>query len=630
VGTWPEWQQSGFGSGAPEEAQMSKRKRYAPGERMREIGDALLEATRRHGRAVRVPEVREVYYELGGTLDPSTIPTVLCTLERSGIAVRVGGRHRGTQWRHSCLEVPADREDIALAIVDAVQALSDMHMRPVTSGEVQAALAAIGIQLTVDQTRTKLESLAHTSERKQRRSAAEWSAAKVARISETTSAGKPRVLWAPLGSRREAAPFANSRDALRYAISAAEHAAGRPLSKRELTLWLEYALKAGAGANAQQAAEILLRPTRVRRGIQNTLVIDARLAKAQVKVHAIRTPLTCRGTYPQRYAAGAPDDVAALTCLVEDVAMLLRPADEIASIERLRQTAEEDGSDLLLHVADFRSRCLAESAAGLLEPHPDVLVAQAVELSITSHRVISHWDRFAHGRLARYHRESDVVTAQAAAFMDLLPLHATRESGSVLTIDRTSGVPVATFTDLVNEALALNNRTLMNPAVILKRARRVRGPTAGGLSARVDTQTRSFLDRPDAIMTLVQACYLPRMAALVDSAITVLGGVVRDASVLKTWSNHAEIGDNFTRSAIAIAAALMGECPECDAVWPDKHDAEQASAYFAAIAIAVDDLEDRIALAADADALACASACMVSDRALARIEAGARLSVVEQ
>lgn len=73
------------------------------------------------------------------------------------------------------------------------------------------------------------------------------------------------------------------------------------------------------------------------------------------------------------------------------------------------------------------------------------------------------------------------------------------------------------------EVLDMNGRFVRDRHILLRPARRVRGPTAGGISCVDVSETNALLDRVDAITVLSRASYIPRMGLLIESANLVLG-----------------------------------------------------------------------------------------------------------
>ena len=74
---------------------------------------------------------------------------------------------------------------------------------------------------------------------------------------------------------------------------------------------------------------------------------------------------------------------------------------------------------------------------------------------------------------------------------------------------------------------------------------------------------------------------------------------------------------------------LLGEIPDVDVAWPDVRSPVQAGTYMAAASLAIDDHEELLRLASSADLRARGAACTVTDSALAQMESGGRLCVVE-
>lgn len=597
--------------------------RAMPGARLEEVAGVLIDLTRRHARGVTVREVADAHTEQFGGLERKAVPTILARLATRGIARKIGGRYGRTQWCHVNYPVPfVDPDDWAPAVLEVVEILAEQFGRAVEVHEVASALRGRGLSgVTSDRVRTRLESLAHASERKSSRTCEEWSAPKLKRISITSRGGRRRVFWAPAG-REVAVPFfADNRDAVRYAVGEATRDAGRAVSRREVSLWARQVLRLeSADKKRLQAAHIVCK-SRFRNLLAGIAVQDADSAGEPGRVRVLRTPFAGRGVYPARFFVEEPDPLHATTCLLADLAVVLKPASELAGIERLHEQAIDFGSSVLHTLVEKRRSALRHAVLRYIDRTSLEGLSAAAERAVRSEEIVAGW---AEASDAKY----SPCFAELHGLLDVLSdeVHAAENR---ITIDQTGGAPLGSVAALAREAILVNDREAEHWTPIVAGARRVRGAIAGGTSATDETDTQSFLDRPDAVLEIVRACHRPRLWAFVDAGTTALGYVLRDAQLLGDLLRRAPQADTFARHALGIALAMLGETPELEALWPDPADAEDARAYCAAVALAVDDDDDRIQLMDRADRRARGSAREVTEAALMRTEAGDRLVVVE-
>lgn len=108
-----------------------------------------------------------------------------------------------------------------------------------------------------------------------------------------------------------------------------------------------------------------------------------------------------------------------------------------------------------------------------------------------------------------------------------------------------------------------------------------------------------------------------------------MGHVVRDVVLLDRLLRDAGSKDAVAHGAFAVFLAMLSHLAPLEVLWPDASDDRQAELYFACLALAVDADEERVALATYADQRARGNAIFTAERALARIEKGLRLSVID-
>lgn len=338
------------------------RKRVSPGTRVLEVATALIDATSSLNRGATVAEIRAAHEKRFAAMDSRAFPRALASLEARGEAEKIGGWHRRTQWRHASHPVSyVDPEDTAPTIIEAVEALYRKHGRALTVDEVAAEVWRRGhSSLTAEQVRHRLETLAHASERKAERTLPGWGEPRVQRLEDTTSGGRRRVYWAPIGESVRLPDLADGRDAIRYAVGRAAEAVGRPVTKREVRLWAEIQLADLEARIVDRMAAQIVASSRFRSGLAGAVGSDEGEEAEEGRLRSVRTPLSSRGAYAPRFSARTITPLQAAACLVEDLAVLLRPQTEAQSIEDLRDEAREIGSRVLVEIADAREHALIE------------------------------------------------------------------------------------------------------------------------------------------------------------------------------------------------------------------------------------------------------------------------------
>jgi hypothetical protein len=604
-------------------------RRVAPGTRTAEVAAAVLAATMEHGRAVTVVEIRAAHARANPPLAPSALDKALYRLEADGTVERAGGRHRRTQWRAAAHPVEfCDPADPAPRIVAAVEALCLEVGRAVETHEVHAELSkGDASALTVDQVRTRLTSLAHESDRKRARTAGEWAKARLRRIAGTSAGGRSCVYWAPLDGDYQPPAVSDASDAVRHAVRQAHRAAGRPVTKREVVLWAKGCLADPAADPRDREAAETVRSTRFRQRLAGAASQDSMRALGAGRIRVVETPLSSRGQYPVRFACGENIEAGEAACLLEDMAVLLRPASELDSIRRLEERALDVGSTLIREIAAARRSALCAAVrTHLVEAgvSPDGLRA-AYGVAANARRVVGGWA--VHGGVFR---PVETLEREMAGFLDGEISTALRcVAGAPATISAATGVPLDTLEALAQEALQIAERDVAHWTPVLSDARRTRGPVAGGISSDDEADMRSFVDRPDAARAATEACYLPRLGAAVAEAHAVLGFVLRDGALLLDWIRGAWRSDAPVRQALVVALGLLGSPAPLELAWPDPADPDDAIAYGAAVALGVDGEGERVRLLSLASRRAKGSACDVAENAFFRAESGLRLATVE-
>jgi len=612
----------------------------------------LLAETRRLGRGITMVELWTAYVACHGDIKRSDLATALGALRERELAYKVGGRIKRTRYAHADYRVPfGEDDDVAPHIVAVVGDGTRQLDHALSTAEVHARLTARGVTVaSVDQLLCRLNSLAHTSAQKTKRAHGSWGGAQLRRIEVETHGGRRSLYWALDGSTVEAPghPTATT-DLLREAVPLAVTALGRPVSRREF-LWWTHAMRTSDGVaalaglpagdlmagrrSAAALAGVPLRPL-----FNNVSGQDRARTWADACLQAVTTPFTSRGVCRTRYVVGAPTALDTAVCLAEDLAVVLRPADELASLERLLELAADAHSSALHSLAEGR-RHLLDAVLRRYVPAgeaPDAWYAAAVERAREARTVVDAWMRAAAGAQPlqaseaerRFDSVEQVDGLRRAAERLTAAAGGDRAGADWLALPDTAGERLSDFEQLVAEANALERRTVRHWASLLAPARRVRAPISTVLRSANPDDAHAFVDRVDALVALVTSCRVPTMRAVLRDAELVLGTVLRDPDVLTAALRALTPYDHTARPALVAALGLLGRVPALDVACPEPTNVDDTRAYLAAVGLAVSDAPERERLVDAADRRARGAARTVTDTALMRAEDGARLALVD-
>lgn len=600
------------------------------GSRISQVLEVLLEASTELERGLLLHELVEAYRDRRGPVESNQVSSDLNKLRKRGLVLKGGGRLMHTLWVHA--DAPFETEiedDPARILVDVVNDLARATGQAQETSAVHEELRTRGVtDLSTDQVRTKLKTLAHTSAMKKERSHEDWEEPRVQMIVRTSGSGRRHLFWAPAHDEYATPEFLDRSDAIRYVITTAEEQLGRPPSKDELRAWA-YAARTGMfGTLEKEAAEAVLHPS----FLSTVDNVSVRGRSGPRVIRAIRTPWTSRGEYRCRYSAREPAPLYDLSCFAEDWAILLRPSDEHASIDALSREAEEFGCDTTGRVASTRKALLARVVISLVGDRIEAL-PDAIDACIAARAKLRAWA--VHQPLPAWKLEAleddlalDVERLRVLKRAAQFATNAEAECGRITAIDGTEGWPLAAFEDLAAEANNIVGSDAKHWMNQLTNARRVWGARAGGVAAATDPENCAWLDRPDAISSLVRECHLPEMMAYVAGAEAVMGYVLRDADwILETLNQFPDMSATL-RQSLTVALGLLGTVPPLEAACPSPADFDALGAYLAAVALGVDDDEQRHALAEEADLYAEGAAMGFTDLVLGRIESGQRISAL--
>lgn len=578
---------------------------------------------------VTAREVLDVYWVAFGPVAMNVVSNALSVLVHKGKLLKCGGRLLTTCYAHSDSPQPAKPDPVAEAAVRIVRREARKHGSALRTSDVAEFLGAEGVAFgSVDNLRTVLTSLAYISPTKRARSHSAWAEPLIVKVEHRTTGNRVRAYWSFPGGPNTPPAVSDNYDAARLAVTAAEAALGRPPSKRELVAWAT-AASGGGGGDLKVADTVLTSGFAAR--LSGCAARDATRPDEHL-LRYVRTHLTSRGAYPVRYTLGAVTGEKLDACVVEDLSRQLTPADELEAIRDLRVFATEVDEPSLLHLVAVREallhreslRCFGEDAGALQR------LRAAVRTCEQASTVLLEWADYVGGFPHERQDARDAVMAnaeQTAALLRAAELTPSAAVPSAASIASYPGVPVAVLQELAEEALALNQRETNHWEQLLAPARRVRGAKAGGVSASVPEDMRAALDRPDAMTLLVGVCALPRTSALLTAAEHLMGRVLRDSDLLLQLLLSHPVAE--VRDALTVALGMLGRVPPLEAACPDPASYDSACAYSTAVALGVDDFDERIGLAEAADNRARGSAARVTEAALVQFESGARLGALE-
>ena len=524
--------------------------------------------------------------------------------------------------------VGADDATLAYVVVEIVESHHAAHRSPIPTAAISTELKrrALWPDRFARLTRLlrRLASEADTG-------ANAWglSLPAIQRADARTLIGEAVAFWVPVGVPAQCSTAPSSvADALRRAVAATASSLGRPVSKRELRWWLD---AQPAGSPLRE----MLEPSRVGPHLQHTVARDAAYLPSTGRVRAVESPLTCHGGPPRRYLHRSPSSRELAACRLEDAVLAVRPATELVGIEKLESYARTLRSATLVEVVRTRRQLLTHT----LRAYAGVDIGASARRVGSSFDTLARWiDESSLSYAAQYSRRRQVEEAReehgAAVRVIVAPKLApsrrptTRSRASGAEAARYVGhaglVSVTAIRDFAMRAAREGDLDAPRPELTYARARRFPNPA---LSTRHGTESLALLDRADAVLAVFGAAHPARAMALLASAQVVLGEVLRDTAFLQDQLSRARAGN--VRRPLALASALLGECPDLKLVAPDASDTEDVRAYV--LAAIVSDVE---AEQVHRRVLECArrsrgTARAVARRALEALDARRVLSVLE-
>lgn len=583
---------------------------------------ALLVETQRLGRTASLDDVHGAYQTLFGDVERNRISHALAVLMERGEA-RKHGRLRRLHYEHNDHPVPhEDSEDPVPPILEIVRSHCAGSGEAISASTVRRKLLEQGFVLTGDQVRTRLETLARDTPRKRTRTPGEWDGAELERVVLETPGGQRKVFWRPTGTSYDPPTNPSVSRSQREAIRLVSEALGRPAARSEVLKW---ARTVGAGGPAEPHAAAVLG----KRSSRAFSTVCTRDAGRGGPVLTIKNSLTSRSIYPARYGWKDVTQESIDLCAALDAARLLTPREELDSLKALEQSVTHLSPGFVAAVASARRDAIV-TAVGRLLPGSEAFDWDAI-LGIHRHsaEVLVSWSR------AEYpHELEDEIAELRQAEADLEALRGICRllpaSTQPATVVEESGIRLEALEPIAAEVNDLVGASTKDWRKVFVGVRRLRSPVAGGAATQDLDDTRSWLDRVEAMAHAVEQSNLPRMRTLVSDGAVVLGAALRDAPLLMRWLHDGVADSPADREAVIMALALLGHLPKIEEIWPDKSDPQRTAVLVAATVLALDDDLERESALEGLDRLALGSASRrVTEDAILLTQTSNRLSVVD-
>lgn len=322
--------------------------------------------------------------------------------------------------------------------------------------------------------------------------------------------------------------------------------------------------------------------------------------------------------------------LAKYVCEFEDMIHVLRPADELRSIDALRTRTERLPSRALRALAEVRHESLRGRFADWASGTPIVDVCNT---SLQSQGPLAAWCHHSWKDLSdgqRQDRRSEFARwrDQIIAGIDLAMTRALAQPRPLVV-----GVGGTCSFEEIDPLLDLAGSWLGIPDMrgrrrLVERVRRfpVRFDPGGKRFGKAGQEPLALLDRVDALATLWEHFPVPQASVLIQSAREALGFVLRDASVVRRLLAIVERSDGPTRRVLVVAAGLLGEDVPFDEAVADRADFSDVGAWVLATVLA--DWKGAVDRIREADRVVEGAARKVTDLAVMRLDAGAVFSIV--
>lgn len=592
----------------------------------------IAEECARRGTAVTLAEVKAAWEAGTGQAATRVVNEGVRRLAVRGDLVVAGGVRGAKQYRPRDLPVPPSagspsarrvHPDVLRAVYEAVCrahralcAVSADGCAEVSTTRVRAELAQTGLRLRSGEV---LETL-HRLTRGVPYAPPEWTVPRVAATCvHIGPGGWPSYWWrpveAPLPATLEGLYARNAQESAVLATLAAQQALGRPVTAREVRIWVYAHRRRHRVAMEVDLAAVVLELRRYRRAEGRPATQRQRALNVEVVHGQLATPA---GT-PTRFAVlatrpkspeGAPETLAPLgvqVCHLHDVLYGYRPGVEWVGIRALERDARVLQVPVLAELASVRRAALLGALERQLR---EVIPFDALPSVIAHARAgltrVEEWvrDPSSTMRLPMRHLRLRQLVRDAAA------LRAMERLAPWITARLTEAAqaPQASRVHVVGEAAVLRQPDVLEiearlratygeawqPQGKARQARRFesarRFPDPDGMRAQsfvgYPHRPRSRIDRVDLMIIAHQTVGLPTASALLRSGMATLGHVVRDATPFRAALEALPPGEAPARRALLVALALLGEAPPPEVALAGAVTREDMSAYVFALALA--------------------------------------------
>jgi hypothetical protein len=602
-----------------------------------QVLEVLGPATSEMGRGLVATEVCELVSSRNGRpVSRRSVASSLSALCAKGLVIKTGGRLKKTRWALAGFEgESADTPDPARKLVQVLTRLATSQGRAVTTSEVSAAWEdSDGPSLDMEQIRMMLINLANDTPTKRANACPEWQTPRVTKFSEKTPTGQTRVFWAPPGSSLRPPRFLSAVDAALEAVTQAESHLGRPVSLPESTLWLR---AAAAGEFGPDGLEVVraLEGYRFKAGIRSLAhrFRSGKQGPARQALREIPPWMLAKNTYHARFTTQNPDPAMDSAARLEDGITLLRPAEEKAAIDRLRDEAGVLGCPIRERIAETRLSLLIRELRRFAPEEPSDM-AIACRACARARGPLKRWYSYAGmkpwaERLEVERLEDEARTFEAAEAL-LLTTASMGLSVGIKAVSDVIGAPRTHFDPMIEEAARLVGSPSSHHHARILDARRIQSrPPGTPMPKGSGKYFRDVgIDRPDAISLIARQAPLSGLTAWVASGHELLGLILRDPDWISSILEALPSPGHDLRPGLVAALGLLGSVPPLELACPLSYDHEAMSSYLWAVALGEDCPERRIELAEQADLYADGSTRDVTETALGRLEQGHRLQVL--
>jgi hypothetical protein len=577
------------------------------------LARAWRRATEALGYALTTREMAAHWDTYGEGPAPQPLSNTAQNLAKNGTLLCVLDRPGRRRYVHRDLpDVPPEppaADHFEAAVLAALHDAATTHQRYVTTRDVTAAMLAGGYVdalTTADKTRIAwlLEALARPVQQRvapfasvpgpvtradTQRFGAEDPKRATVRWWRPTHLLLPTPHPATPGTRREAGI---------RAVEAARAALGRPATTEEVELWIAATTatdpahpvvltlggEQGLGRALASATGFIDRTSpRGKRGVP-----DSGLAR-------VTTPFTAGRLLPPRVALDPVRETERQRALATDLALALRPGQELAHLDWL--AAQPGGDDPALRdLAALRVALIRQEVARHLPPS---VWADALAHLPAALGTLEGWLAQLQGRKRwsglprRFRRILSARQQDTEALTTLLtpPLGAANETAPVLppiparfadlaplaVVGQAATAPTATEGRVIHDGLvALLGATGQSLHPVLRRARRVPPPPGAAWTRATPMAVAvkaEHLERVDALAAAVDHVGLPHVATVVGDAVGLLGSTLRDARAVERVLDSLPRRHGWAIRGLLVASGLLGVAPNPDRWLPHPEDA---------------------------------------------------------